>query len=228
MKNSVIKKLAAGWQQYQSEHHSRHEGRYASLAEKQDPKVLFITCADSRIEPAVMFQSEPGDLFVARNPGNIVPPYGAVLGGASASLEYALTVLSVSDIIVCGHSNCGAMKGLLYPQGLKQMPLVSNWLKFASAAHMMHQPFRRSTPLAQRIACLAQENAVVQLDHLKTYPAVASKLARLQVRLHAWHYDIRTGGITCFDPESGAFRPLATDTPPAYSRRSQVGRTERR
>lgn len=220
--------LSAGWYRYQRDHHAPRKQVYINLAEKQHPKVLFITCADSRIEPAVMFQSEPGELFVARNPGNVVPPYGAVLGGTSASLEYALTALSVSDIVVCGHSSCGAMKGLLYPKALATMPLVSSWLRFAKAARSVQGPFCRSMPLAQRLASLAQKNAVVQLDHLRTYPAVAAKLSRRQVRLHAWYYDIPTGGITCYHSQSGTFRPLSEDTPPAYAGRIRVSTLRRK
>jgi len=215
LKNQVIAKMADGWASYQQYHHTPRARVYADLAEQQDPKVLFITCADSRIEPAVMFQSAPGDLFVARNPGNIVPPYGALMGGASASLEYALTALSVTDIIVCGHSSCGAMKGLLYPEDLDSMPLVAAWLRFAKSASSIQAPFPRSMALATRIRNLARENAVVQLDHLKTYPTVAGKLSRQQIRLHAWHYDIRSGGISCYHAESASFRPLDKDTPAA-------------
>lgn len=228
MNDAVIAKLSAGWYRYQRAHHAPRERLYANLAERQTPKILFITCADSRIEPAVMFQSEPGELFIARNPGNIVPPYGVMLGGASASLEYGLTALSVSDIIVCGHSSCGAMKGLLYPKALTKMPLVSGWLRFAEAARSAQGPIRRSMPIAKRLASLAEKNVVVQLDHLRTYPIVVAKLSRQQVRLHAWYYDIPTGGITCFHPDSGTFRPLSENTPPAYEGKIRLVKARRK
>ncbi|MCC6590207.1 MAG: carbonic anhydrase [Bryobacterales bacterium] len=208
----VIKELSAGWQRYQAERHSQASKKYRELSEGQSPKVLFVTCADSRIEPSVIFQTDPGELFVARNPGNLVPPLGALLGGASASLEYALTALEVSDVIVCGHSNCGAMKGVLNPDAVKAMPGVAHWLQFALPALSIQLPFRRSTSPAQKIELLAKQNAVCQLQNLATYPVVAKRLAEGVLRLHAWYYDIPSGAITCFDNGTRQFEPLTQAT----------------
>lgn len=212
-----LTKLADGWQRFRALHYPKRRKLYGTLGKQQDPKVLFITCADSRIEPSFIFQAEPGDLFISRNPGNIVPPYGALLGGASASLEYALTALPVEDVIVCGHSNCGAMKGLLRKGAMTGMPTVAAWLRYAEASLSMQRGAAQKGPLGKRIEMLAKQNALLQLDHLKTYPVVAGRLAAGRLRLHAWYYNIAGGEITCFDPDQLSFLPLSADRKPACS-----------
>src|ERR1700709_2647079 len=133
--NDGIAKVIEGYRHFSKEIYPEHRELFEQLRNKQNPQVLFITCADSRIDPSLITHTEPGDLFVCRNIGNIVPAYGEMMGGVSAVVEYAVVALGVSDIVVCGHSNCGAMAGLLRdPAKLDAMPTVRSWLRNAHAA----------------------------------------------------------------------------------------------
>src|SRR5438552_5733859 len=132
--DTVLKELKTGIRQFRTEIYPKNEATYLqSVSEPQRPHALFVTCADSRIDPELITQSGPGDLFVTRNVGNLVPAYGEMMGGVSAVIEYAVTALKVQHVVVCGHSDCGAMKGLLDPESLEEMPTVRSWLKNAHA-----------------------------------------------------------------------------------------------
>ena len=168
---------------------------------------MFITCADSRVAPELITHSSPGDLFVTRNVGNLVPPYGQMNGGVSTAIEYAVMALGVHHIIVCGHSDCGAMKAVLAPDALHGMPTVSAgcatprwpaawWSATATA------------PGTMPLGVLTEENVVAQLDHLRTHPAVAARMAAGQLFIHGWVYDIETAAIRAYDAEAGCFLPL--------------------
>jgi carbonic anhydrase len=180
---------------------------YRKLArEGQQPQALMISCADSRVMPETITQSGPGELFVCRNAGNIVPPFQTANGGVSSAIEYAVVALEVRDIIICGHSDCGAMKGLCHPELLASMPNVAAWLKHGHAAHsIVCQAYPASMDDKDRIRATAMENVVVQLDHLKTHPSVAAKLATNEITLHGWFFDIETGEVLIFDGEACKF-----------------------
>src|SRR5262249_30977295 len=155
----------------------------ASLAKGQRPSALMISCADSRVDMQLVTQCEPGHLFFFRNAGNIVPPYGTVLGAVSATIEYAMVALEIPNIIVCGHSDCGAMRGVL-AQGLEsRMPTVAQWLRFADAPRQIVQRDDALSP-AQQLDRLTKLNVLSQLEHLKTHPSVAVRLANGEVQLH--------------------------------------------
>src|SRR4051812_32800007 len=117
-----MQKLVDGIHHFQQNIFSSHERLFKRLVKGQNPLALFITCSDSRIDPMLLTQADPGELFIMRNAGNIVPPYGAVRGGEAATIEYAVSVLAVKEIIVCGHSHCGAMNALLQPDLLTKLP----------------------------------------------------------------------------------------------------------
>jgi carbonic anhydrase len=180
---------------------------YADLAKGQSPIAAMISCADSRVDMQLVTQSEPGQLFWFRNAGNIVPPFGAVLGAASATIEYAMEALEIPHLIVCGHSDCGAMKGLLKRDLAERMPTVASWLRFADVPRQMvlHDP---DIAEADRLDRLVRENVLAQLAHLQTHPAVAVRLARGKLQLHGWVYDIEHGEITAYDAVRGRFVPL--------------------
>jgi carbonic anhydrase len=186
---------------------------FASLAKGQSPIAAVISCADSRVDMQLVTQSEPGELFCFRNAGNIIPPFGAVLGAASATIEYAMEALEIPHIIVCGHSDCGAMKGLLKRDLAERMPTVAGWLRFADVPRQMvlHDP---NIAEAEQLDALVRENVLAQLAHLKTHPAVAVRLARGEVQLHGWVYDIETAEIRAFDSACGAFLPLEAEPTP--------------
>jgi carbonic anhydrase len=181
---------------------------FEQLASSQNPETLFITCADSRIVPDLLTQSEPGDLFICRNAGNMVPPYGEVQGGVTATIEYAVCVLEVKEIIVCGHTDCGAMKGILKPELLTEMPAVKNWLNHGELARRMVKENYQDLDERATLAAITRENAVAQLAHLRTHPYVATRVARGKLELQAWVYDIPTGEVHAWRADSGQFVPL--------------------
>ncbi len=178
---------------------------YAKLSEGQSPKALIISCADSRVVPEHIVQAAPGDLFVCRNAGNIVPPYGNQNGGVTSTVEYAVMVLGVTDIVVCGHSDCGAMKAFLHPEALEKMPNVAAWLRHSHAAHsVVCNAYPDLAPDAY-VRAMALENVVVQINHLRTHPCVASAIAEGKLTLHGWLFDIETTSILALDGATGRF-----------------------
>ena len=188
---------------------------YSKLAnEGQSPKALMISCADSRIVPEHIMEAEPGDLFVCRNAGNIVPPHASQLGGVTATVEYAVMVLGVRDIIVCGHSDCGAMKALATEADLTAMPNVAAWLRHSHAAQKVcKENYPADLTDAEKLRNMALENVVVQLAHLRTHPSVASGIARGEIALHGWYVDIHAGQVLGLDGETGLFVPLREGEP---------------
>ena len=189
-------------------------GLFAKLvADGQSPKALMISCADSRIVPEQIMQADPGDLFVCRNAGNIVPPFVQAIGGVSATVEYAVAVLGVRDIIVCGHSDCGAMKALANPTGLERMPAVAAWLTHGSAAAKVVEDGYPELEAPERVRAISLENVVVQLTHLRSHPSVAAGIARGEIALHGWFVDIHAGQVLGLDGETGRFEPLREDKP---------------
>jgi carbonic anhydrase len=179
----------------------------------QSPKALMISCADSRVVPEHIMQAEPGDLFVCRNAGNIVPPYATMTGGVSATVEYAVLALGVRDIIICGHSDCGAMKGLDSPDALDRMPNVAAWLRHSKAADDVVRQCYPPMDSRERIRAVAMENVVAQLAHLRTHPSVAAGIARGEIALHGWFVDIHAGQVLGLDGVTGRFMPLRQDLP---------------
>ena len=182
-------------------------------ANGQSPKALMISCADSRVVPELIMQAQPGDLFVCRNAGNIVPPFANQNGGVSSTVEYAVAALGVREIIVCGHSGCGAMKALMNPEMLEGMPNVAAWLRHSHAAESVVKAGYGALSEDERVRAASMENVVVQLAHLRTHPSVAAGMARGEIALHGWFVDIHEGVILGLDGESGRFVPLREDRP---------------
>ncbi len=207
-----LQSLAAGVRRFRREVYPQNQDRYEKAVQQpQRPHTLFITCADSRIDPELLTQSGPGDIFVSRNIGNIVPAYGQMLGGVSAVIEYAVLALEVKQIVVCGHSDCGAMKGLLHPESLTQLPTVSAWLKNAETALSIVKA-RETTPDEQAtLRELIEQNVLLQVNHLRTHPSVAGRLAQGKLGVHGWVYDIGPGQVNVHDVDSNHFVPLGDD-----------------
>ena len=191
------------------------EELYSTLAnDGQSPKALMISCADSRIVPEHIMQAQPGDLFICRNAGNIVPPYATQNGGVTATVEYAVLALGIRDIIVCGHSDCGAMKGLAGdPANLEAMPNVAGWLRHGSAARQVVDQGYPQLDEAARIRAISLENVVAQLQHLRTHPSVAAGIARGEIALHGWFVDIHAGQIVGLNGDTGRFEPIRDGQP---------------
>ncbi|WP_226686274.1 carbonic anhydrase [Stutzerimonas stutzeri] len=204
--------LVDGFLRFRTEVYPEQQALFARLARAQQPRAMFITCADSRIVPELITQSSPGDLFVTRNVGNVVPPYGQMNGGVSSAIEYAVMALDVQHIIVCGHSDCGAMKAVLDPAGLQRMPTVKAWLRHCEVARSLVEQ-NCSCTAGEALGVLTEENVVAQLDHLRTHPSVAARLAGGQLSIHGWVYCIETSEILAYDASSGRFAPLDGDGP---------------
>lgn len=187
---------------------------YGKLATQgQSPKALMISCADSRVVPEHIMQAQPGDLFVCRNAGNIVPPFAQKIGGVSATVEYAVMALGVRDIIVCGHSDCGAMKAVAHPEMVAAMPNVAVWLNHSDAAQKVVADAYPGLDDGARVRAISLENVVAQLAHLRTHPSVASGIARGEIALHGWFVDIHAGQILALDGETNRFIVVRDDTP---------------
>jgi carbonic anhydrase len=200
-----VDKLIKGFERFHSTYYQSRRPLFESLATGQRPETLFITCSDSRVVPDLMMQTEPGELFVLRNAGNLVPPHDALDGGESATIEYAVAVLGVRDVVVCGHSDCGAMKAVLDPSGLDGLPKVASWLAHAKPALASSNGERLT------LDRLVERNVLTQLEHLKTLPAVARRLEQGDLALHGWRFDIASGVVHAYDEVSGAFQPLARE-----------------
>ena len=192
---------------------------FKSLAHHQHPRALFISCSDSRLVPELVTQREPGDLFVIRNAGNIVPCYGPEPGGVSASIEYAVAALQVGDIVVCGHSDCGAMTAIATHKCLDHMPAVAGWLRYADSAKVVAES-REYRDQPGKVASMVRENVIAQLANVQTHPSVRLALSEGRVTLHGWVYDIESGLIDAFDGGTGDFVSLV-DNPAvnAFARR---------
>ena len=203
-----MQKLIKGLQYYQTQIFGSQQELFERLAQGQAPEVLFITCSDSRINPNLLTQTEPGELFILRNAGNLVPPYGAVHGGEAATIEFAVAGLGVKDIIVCGHSHCGAMKGLLEPPVSKEFPALTQWLTHAESTRRIIFEKYPGRDQASLLNLTIQENVLAQLENLRTHPVVAAKLSQGQLKLHGWVYKIETGEVFGYDPASCQFLKL--------------------
>ncbi len=180
------------------------------LAESQAPEWLFITCSDSRIVPDLILGTGPGDLFISRNAGNVVPITGTDVDGTTATIEYAVEVLKVKYAILCGHSDCGAMKAALDRKGLEALPKASRWLHHVEAAFSHRQPNNPADGENAELAALIRGNVVAQLLNLKAQPAIARALVRGAISVHGWYYDILTGRIERYDEQLQRFLPLVT------------------
>ncbi len=193
---------------YKDVHHPKRE-LFSQLGKAQSPYAVFVGCSDSRVAPELLTQSDPGDLFVVRNAGNIIPSYGPAAGGVSASIEYALAALGVETLVVCGHSDCGAMKAILRNDSLEKLPAVARWVRHAAAAReIVNATIPDSADDDTRLHALVHENVLCQLRNLETHPVVAARLATGRLRLYAWVYNIENGTIDTFDGEKGLFVPL--------------------
>lgn len=208
-----MQKLVEGVHHFQSNIFRSQQELFERLSAGQAPEALFVTCSDSRINPNLLTQTDPGDLFILRNAGNIIPPYGAANGGEGATIEFAVTALGIHDIIVCGHSHCGAMKALLQPEMLRDMPTVATWLSHAESTRRIIRTKYQHLVDEALLTATTEENVLIQLENLRTHPAVAAGLAAGQLKLHAWVYHIKHGQVYAFSPDRGQFSPIA-EAPP--------------
>ena len=214
-----MEKLINGIHRFQADVFAPNRAFFRKLADGQSPQTMFITCSDSRMVPDLICQSDTGDLFVLRNAGNIVPPYApGAPSGEAATIEYAIRGLGVRDVIICGHTRCGAMQAVAEPQCTVAMPRVRQWLEHAQASQEIVCTCYSNLTGEARAKVLVQENVLTQLEHLRTHPAVAAALASGELKLHAWVYKMETGEVFAYHPENGQFALLeiGDDVTPAY------------
>lgn len=201
-------KFAAGVVDFQQRVYPEKKDLFEKLAEGQSPEALFITCSDSRIETAMITQTNPGELFICRNAGNIVPPHTNHTGGMTASIEFAVAALKVPHIVICGHTECGAMAGAMNPEGLETLPHVKEWLSYSKAAVHIVDELGSGLSDEEKMHMLLRQNVMLQIQHLKTHPSVAARLAKGDLKLHGWVYDIKTGGVLALDEAGENFVPV--------------------
>ena len=204
-----MQKLIEGHRRFLAEAFPARRGQFHLLAEGQQPETLFITCADSRIVPDLILQTQPGDLFICRNAGNVIPRAGEPAGGVAATIEYAVEILRVRNLIVCGHSDCGALKAALDKERLETLPKAHRWLRHVDAAFTHRQPLNPADGDQAELAALIRGNVVAQLRNLREQPSVAHAVAAGRLTVHGWYYDILTGRIEQYDEAEGKFVNLA-------------------
>ncbi len=199
------KRLLEGLRRFRREHFPAYREHYQRLVEEgQKPTTLFIGCSDSRVVPDLITGSMPGDLFIVRNVGNLVPPFepdAVSFHGVSAGIEFAVLTLGVTDIVVCGHSHCGAIRALYEPPN-ESSPHVAKWLELAHEA-------RIDEPLSEDVLRRSEQVSVaIQLEHLLTFPMVAERVESGTISLHGWHYVIEEGRVDVLDVDAGVFRAV--------------------
>jgi carbonic anhydrase len=209
MMEDILEQLKDGVRRFRAEVYPARAELFAQAAsEPQRPHTLFITCADSRIDPNEITSSGTGDVFVTRNIGNMVPAYGEMLGGVSAVIEFAVSMLGVHHSVVCGHSDCGAMKALLAPESVAHMPTVTSWLKNAHAALPVAEAVHARSEGDDLLRTLTEQNVLLQLRHLKTHPSVAGAMALGELTVSGWFYDIASGEVSVAADGRGDFTPV--------------------
>ena len=210
-----MQKLIDGVHYFQNVGFRQQQELFERLAGGQSPEACFITCADSRIDPNLITNAKPGQLFIVRNAGNVIPCYGTQNNGELAAVaprvgdelavEFAVGVLGIKDIIVCGHTHCGAMKGVLNPDSLSSLPTLKNWLHHCDATAEIIKDHYSHLSGEDLYTATAEENVLVQMEHLRTLPIIASRASRGMINLHGWMYKIETGEIFAYDSEERQF-----------------------
>ena len=199
-------RLAAGVKRFRQEIFPGRRAEYAVLARKQRPDTLMIACTDSRVEPLVLTQSGPGEIFVERNPGNLVPVHNYERVGVAASIEFAVDVLEVTNIVICGHSDCGAIKSLLQPAVQRKHPAVARWLEYGLPAVRRVAGDLGRAPGLQDLAALTEANVLLQMEHLRTHPCIARRLGNGgPLNMIGWVFDIATGQVRVYSEGTGRF-----------------------
>ncbi len=208
-----MQQLIAGVHKFRNNEFGNYRRLFRKLSQEgQKPHTLFITCSDSRVLAELITQSKPGDLFVVKNIGNIVPPAGAKgdTNSTAAAIEFAVENLRVSDLVICGHSQCGAISALLGATPVSEgLPHLRNWLNLAAPVlDTLKRDYSHLRDEEQRSTAAAQENVLFGVDNLHSYPCVQERLADGSLQLHGWFFKIATAELFAYDPETRQFSPL--------------------
>ncbi|MEO8906320.1 MAG: carbonic anhydrase [Polyangiaceae bacterium] len=203
-----MQKLVKGIHSFQAGFFSAHRELFEQLANSQQPETLFITCSDSRVVPNLITDAAPGELFIVRNVGNVVPTMD-LPGGTAAAIQYAVEVLNVENVIICGHTQCGALKAILDPESVAHLEYVRRWVKSTiSVKQLIEEKYAHLSAEAKLTAAI-QENVLAQLEHLREYPFVRSRLDAGKLHVSGWIFDVGKGEVFDYDPEHGEFLPLS-------------------
>jgi carbonic anhydrase len=221
----VIDRLIAGIRRFRTEIYPRHERLYRSLAHGQSPHTLMVTCSDSRLDPHLVTQSLPGELFVIRNAGNIVPPHGLVDGSEEATIEFALAKLDVSCVVVCGHSNCGAMAALVGQVDVSDLKEMRQWLKHAEP--VQRELWHSGLEGDDLVRAAVQKNVLIQIEHLRSHPTVQERLAKGNLEIYGWVFDIESGDVLGYDSATERFESLSERADPELAQRIDLAHTPR-
>ena len=211
-----MQRLIEGVHKFRSDQFGNYRKLFRKLSQEgQNPHTLFITCSDSRVLAELITQSKPGDLFVVKNVGNIVPP-SSVMGdtnSTAAAIEFAVENLRVSDIVICGHSQCGAISALLDPSRVSQSaPHLRDWLKLAAPVlETLKKDYAHLAEADAREDAASEENVLFGLDNLHSYACVQNRLGDGTLRLHGWFFKIATAELFAYDPETRQFSPLISE-----------------
>jgi carbonic anhydrase len=206
-----MQKLLEGVHRFQQREFGKYKEVFRRLSrDGQKPHTLFITCADSRVVAELITQSKPGDIFVIKNIGNIVPPAADDIGWNStgAGIEFAVDILGVSDVVVCGHSQCGAISALMKPEAApEELKLLRKWISLAAPVReTIERNYHHLDSEAARIRAAEEENVLFSIDQLHAYSSVARRLQEGSLRLHAWFFKIDTAELFGYDPENRQFQ----------------------
>lgn len=207
----ALARIANGVAKFQREIFPAQKALFNHLRREQHPIATFFTCADSRINPNLLLQAEPGEIFTERTPGNIVPKYSDHVGGVTASMEYAVLALKVPLIIICGHTYCGVMQALLESEQTNGMPALQSWMRHALAARDRLLRDHPDAPREEKLRWITEYNVLTQIENLRTHPAVEAALAKGELEIRGWVYDIGQGEVSVADPQTGQFNPLRAE-----------------
>ena len=211
-----MQRLIEGVHKFRTDEFGNYRKLFRKLSQEgQNPHTLFITCSDSRVLAELITQSKPGDLFVVKNVGNIVPPANVRgdTNSTAAAIEFAVETLRVSDIVICGHSQCGAITQLLDKNPVsKSTPHLRDWLHLAAPVlETLKADYAHLHETAERETAAAEENVLFGLDNLHSYPCVQERLMDGSLRLHGWFFKIATAELFAYDPATRQFSPLVTE-----------------
>ena len=210
-----MQKLVRGIHEFQVNYFATNRALFQELAQRQSPETLFITCSDSRVIPELITSAAPGDLFIVRNIGNVVPSHiSGVKGGVAAAIQYAVEFLKVQNIIVCGHTGCGAMEAILNPERLADLEFVRRWLEQTDQIRAIIARQYAELEGAARVTAAVEENVLVQLENLRTYPFIERRLQAKELQLSGWVFQIATGEVYEYDPEHHQFSLLVAEEGP--------------
>lgn len=204
-----MKKLIKGLHKFQKEVFPIQKNFFQNLVKGQSPEILFITCSDSRINPNLVTSADPGDLFILRNAGNIIPPYSIVATGEAATIEFAVGQLKVKDIIICGHSYCGAIAAAFHLNKISKQPILKSWIEnnILSTLELVKNNYQ-NLDKKSLLNILLQEHVLQQIENLKTYPIINEALSQNKLSLHAWIYKFEDGDIYSYNSQEGQFENI--------------------